>query len=100
MATSFLYDDPRPEDVFTREDLSPAQQMFGKIAEDFMRSQVLPREGEIYSKDWAVTRELLLAAGELDLLRIDIPEEYGGLGLDKTSSAFVGEKIGVMPSFA
>jgi alkylation response protein AidB-like acyl-CoA dehydrogenase len=86
--------------IFTREDLSPAQQMFGRIAEDFMRSEVLPREKDIYAKDWAVTRELLLKAGDLDLLRIDIPETYGGLGLDKVSSAYVGEKIGIMPSFA
>lgn len=86
--------------IFTREDLSPAQQMFGRIAEDFMRTEVLPREKEIYAKDWNVTRELLLKAGDLDLLRIDIPEAYGGLGLDKVSSAYVGEKIGIMPSFA
>ena len=97
---SFLEYDAHAADTFTREDLTSAQQMFGRIAEDFMRTQVLPREAEIYSKDWNVTRELMLQAGELDLLRIDIPEEFGGLGLDKTSSAFVGEKIGIMPSFA
>src|SRR6202165_4567566 len=85
---------------FTREDLSPAQQMFGRIAEDFMSTEVIPREQEIYDKDWALTRELLLKAGELDLLRVDIPEAYGGLGLEKVSSAYVGEKIGVIPSFA
>ncbi len=88
------------DQVFTREDLSSAQQMFGRIAEDFMRTEVLPREKEIYAKDWPLTRELLLKAGELDLLRVDIPEAYGGLGLDKVSSAYVGEKIGIMPSFA
>ncbi|HEV7240107.1 MAG TPA: acyl-CoA dehydrogenase family protein [Thermoanaerobaculia bacterium] len=86
--------------IFTREDLSPAQLMFGRIAEDFMRTEVLPRAEQIYAKDWSVTRELLLKAGELDLLRVDIPEEYGGLGLDKASSAYVGEKVGIMPSFA
>jgi alkylation response protein AidB-like acyl-CoA dehydrogenase len=97
---SFLTHDFSSEAIFTREDLSSAQQMFGAIAEDFMRTEVLPREAEIYAKHWHVTRELLLKAGDLDLLRIDIPEEYGGLGLDKVSSAFLGEKIGVMPSFA
>jgi alkylation response protein AidB-like acyl-CoA dehydrogenase len=96
----FLARDYEPEEIFTREDLSSAQQMFGSITEDFMRTEVLPRAEQIYSKDWSVTRELLLKAGELDLLRVDIPEEYGGLGLDKVSSAFVGEKIGIFPSFA
>jgi len=97
---SFLSANVTPHQVFTREDLSPAQQMFGRIAENFMSIEVIPREQEIYDKDWALTRELLLKAGELDLLRVDIPEAYGGLGLDKVSSAYVGEKIGVIPSFA
>jgi alkylation response protein AidB-like acyl-CoA dehydrogenase len=96
----FLNTTVTADQVFTREDLSGAQQMFGRIAEDFMRTEVLPREKEIYAKDWPLTRELLLKAGELDLLRVDIPEAYGGLGLDKVSSAYVGEQIGIMPSFA
>ena len=97
---AFLSADAPPAEVFTREDLTPAQQMFGRIAEDFMRAEVLPRDAEIHAKDWALTRELLSKAADLDLLRVDIPEAYGGLGLDKVSSAYVGEKIGVVPSFA
>jgi len=97
---SFLTSEVTAAEVFTREDLSGAQQMFGRIAEDFMRTEVLPHDERIHAKDWTLTRELLLKAGELDLLRVDIPEAYGGLGLDKVSSAYVGEKIGVMPSFA
>lgn len=96
---SFLFESRTPEEVFTREDISEEQQMFAGVAEEFMRKEVLPRSEQIYAKDWAVTRELLLKAGELDLLRIDIPESYGGMGLDKVSSAYVGEQIAVMPSF-
>ena len=95
----FLAVDVAPSEVFTREDLSPAQQMFGRVAEDFMRTQVLPHEKEIYAKDFAVLRKLMLKAGELDLLRVDIPEAYDGLGLDKVSSAYVSETLGLMPSF-
>ncbi|HEY0320295.1 MAG TPA: acyl-CoA dehydrogenase family protein [Pyrinomonadaceae bacterium] len=96
----FLTAEVTADEVFTREDLSPAQAMFGRIAADFMRTEVLPHQEQIYNKDWALTRRLLLKAGELDLLRVDIPEAYGGLGLDKVSSAYVGEQIGVMSSFA
>ena len=96
----FLTEDVAADQIFTREDLSSAQQMFGRIAEDFMRAEVLPHEQQIYDKDWGLTRKLLLRAGELDLLSVDIPQAYGGLGLDKVSSAYVGEKIGIMPSFA
>jgi alkylation response protein AidB-like acyl-CoA dehydrogenase len=96
---SFLFEEREPQEVFTREDISEEQQMFAGVAEEFMRKEVLTREEQIYSKDWSVTRELLTKAGELDLLRVDIPEKHGGLGLDKVSSAYVGEQIALMPSF-
>lgn len=96
---SFLFEDRTPNEIFTREEISEEQQMFARVAEEFMRKEVLTREEQIYAKDFAVTRELLLKAGELDLLRIDIPEAYDGLGLDKVSSAYVGESISLLPSF-
>lgn len=96
---SFLFESRTPNEIFTREDISEEQRMFAAVAEEFMRKEVLPRAERIYAKEWPVTRELLLKAGELDLLRIDIPESYGGMGLDKVSSAYVGEQIAVMPSF-
>jgi alkylation response protein AidB-like acyl-CoA dehydrogenase len=96
---SFLFEKRIPDEIFTREDISEEQRMFARVAEEFMQKEVLPRAEQIYSKDWAITRELLSKASELDLLRIDIPEQYGGLGLDKVSSAYVGEQIAVMPSF-
>ncbi|HKX31423.1 MAG TPA: acyl-CoA dehydrogenase family protein [Blastocatellia bacterium] len=96
---SFLFEDRVPDEIFTREDITEEQRLFALVAEEFMRKEVLTREDEIYSKDWDVTRELLRKAGELDLLRMDIPEKHGGLGLDKVSSAYVGERIAVMPSF-
>ncbi|HEX4946699.1 MAG TPA: acyl-CoA dehydrogenase family protein [Blastocatellia bacterium] len=97
--SKFLFTTTSPANTFTREDISKAQQMIGNVAEEFMRREVLPRTEAIYGKDWPVTRALLLTAGELDLLRIDIPEAYGGLGLDKVSSAYVGEQIALLPSF-
>ena len=87
------------DQIFTREDLTEEQRLFGRTAAEFMRGEVLPNEARLYAHDWALTRELLKKAGELDLLRLEIPEAYGGLGLDKISAAFVGEQIAVNPSF-
>jgi alkylation response protein AidB-like acyl-CoA dehydrogenase len=95
----FLFHETAASEVFTREDLTKQQRMIGEVTLEFMRREVLPRADEIYGKKWQVTRDLLRQAGELDLLRIDIPEKFGGLGLDKVSSAFVGEHISMMPSF-
>ncbi len=95
----FLTSNVGPGDVFTREDLTADQKMFGQTAAEFMRREVLPVAPRLYERDWALTRELLRKAGALDLLRLEIPEVYGGLGLDKSSAAYVAEQIGVNPSF-
>jgi len=96
----FLIEDRKPEDIFTPEDITDEQRMFARTAEEFLRKEVIPREDEIYAKDYKVHRELMLKAGELGLLSIDIPEQYGGLGLHKVSSAVVGEQFALQPSFA
>lgn len=95
----FLEHDVDPSAVFTREDLSEEQRLFGRTAAEFMRQEVQPRQEQLYAHDWALTRTLLQKAGELDLLRLEIPEAYGGLGLDKVSAAYVGEQIAINPSF-
>jgi alkylation response protein AidB-like acyl-CoA dehydrogenase len=87
-------------EVFTREELSEEQRMFGQTAAEFMRNEVLPNEGRLFAHDWDFVRTLLRKAADLDLLRLEIPEAYGGLGLSKISAAYVGEQIAVSPSFA
>jgi len=95
----FLTTDVRPEAVFVREDLSEEQRMFGRTAAEFMQKEVQPVVDRLYKHDWALTRELMRRAGDLDLLRLEIPPSYGGLGLDLISAAYVGEQIAVNPSF-
>jgi butyryl-CoA dehydrogenase len=96
----FLAGDTTPDAVFTREDLSDEQLLFGRAAEEFMRTEVLPRAAELYNKDWVLTRELIKKAADRDFTRLEIPEAYGGLGLDKVSTACVGEQLSLNPSFA
>jgi alkylation response protein AidB-like acyl-CoA dehydrogenase len=86
--------------VFTRDELSDEQKLFGQTAAEFMRKEVLPHVDRLYAHDWVFTRELLRKAAALDLTRLEIPEAYGGLGLDKISAAYVGEQIAMSPSFA
>jgi alkylation response protein AidB-like acyl-CoA dehydrogenase len=88
-----------PEDIFIREELTDEQRMFGQTALEFMQKEVLPHLDRLYKHDWAFTRELLKKASALDLLRLEIPEQYGGLGLDLISAAYVGEQIAISPSF-
>ena len=97
---AFLIRSLNPDDLFTPEDLSDEQRLFGRTAAEFMRNEVLPHEASLYAHDWTKTRELLKKAADLDLLRLEIPVAYGGLGLDKASAAYVGEHFAINPSFA
>jgi alkylation response protein AidB-like acyl-CoA dehydrogenase len=95
----FLTSTASPADVFVREDLSDEQRLFGQTAAEFMQKEVLPVVNRLYEHDWTLTRELLKKASELDLLRLEIPPAYGGLGLDLISASYVGEQIAINPSF-
>jgi alkylation response protein AidB-like acyl-CoA dehydrogenase len=97
---SFLIEDRAAEEVFTPEDLSDEQRMIGDTTEEFMTKEVMPRLPEILALKYETTRELLKKAGELGLLGIEIPEEYGGLGLDKVSATIAAEKSARDGSFA
>jgi alkylation response protein AidB-like acyl-CoA dehydrogenase len=95
----FLSDPVAAEDVFTREDLTEEQRLFGQTAAEFVRKEVLPVVKRLYEHDWVLTRQLLKKASDLDLLRLEVPPAYGGLGLDLISAAYVGEHITLDPSF-
>jgi alkylation response protein AidB-like acyl-CoA dehydrogenase len=95
----FLATAANPDDVFVREDLTDEQRLFGQTAAEFMQKEVLPVVERLYKHDWELTRHLLKKASDLDLLRLEIPPAYGGLGLDLISASFVGEQIAVNPSF-
>ena len=99
-ARTFLVEPLDPATLFTRDELSDEQKLFGQTAAEFMRKEVLPNLERLYHHDWPFTRELLKKAADLDLARLEIPEAYGGLGLDKISAAYVGEQIAMSPSFA
>ena len=97
---SFLIEDRRFDEVFTPEDFTEEQRMIGQTAEEFMEKEMVPRLPEILSLKYEATRELLRKAGELGLLGIEVPEEYGGMGLDKVSGCLVSEKSARDGSFA
>src|SRR5258708_39190478 len=98
---AFLLEDRRPEEIFTREDLSEQQRMIAKTAEDFVVNEVLPHAEYLeHNKDYKKMRELLNKAAEIGLTGIDIPEEYGGMELDKMSSVVVTEQTARYGAFS
>ncbi|MCT2535934.1 acyl-CoA dehydrogenase family protein [Aquibacillus koreensis] len=90
---AFIVDDFQPEDIMTPEDFNDEHQMIAKTTEDFIVGEVLPKIDNLENHEFEHSVSLLKQAGELGLLGVDVPEEYGGLGLDKISSSIITEKF-------
>ncbi|GLF88779.1 putative acyl-CoA dehydrogenase [Bacillus safensis] len=97
---SFLIDETNYEHIFTPEDFSDEHQMIGKTTEDYILQDVVPHIDQIENHEFEHSIRLLKKAGELGLLGADVPEEFGGLGLDKISSAIITEKFARAGSFS
>jgi alkylation response protein AidB-like acyl-CoA dehydrogenase len=97
---AFLIEDQSPSEIFTPEDFTEEHRMIAETTRQFVDNEVMPRIDELENKDWKLARELVQKAADLGLISANIPEEYGGLGLDQTSGALVGENIGRSASFA
>src|SRR5438270_7672134 len=95
----FLTTTLEAEHVFIRGELWDGERLVGRTGAEFMQREVLPVVDQLYKHDWELTRRLLKKASELDLLRLEIPPAYGGLGLGWVSASCVGEQIAVNPSF-
>src|SRR6266550_1044240 len=96
----FLIEDRTPDEIFTPEDFTEEHRMIAETTRQFVDNEVTPRLDELERHDWKLARDLVSKAADLGLISANIPEEYGGLGLDQTSGALVGENIGRCASFA
>jgi alkylation response protein AidB-like acyl-CoA dehydrogenase len=97
---AFMIEDRTTQEVFTPEDFTEEHRMIAETTRQFIDGEVIPHIDELEKHDWKLARELVGKAAELGLIGANIPEEYGGLGLDQTSGALVGENIGRCASFA
>jgi alkylation response protein AidB-like acyl-CoA dehydrogenase len=97
---AWLIEDAAPDSIFTRERLSDEHRLIDQTADEFMVSEVMPAIEKLEEKDWALARSLVRRCGELGLLGADVPESYGGVGLDKIAAIIVGEAVGRSASFA
>ena len=97
---SFLIETRHADEVFTPEDLNVEQRQVAATAAEFARQEILPRAGAIEAKQPGVMEGLLRKAGELGLTAVDIPEPYGGMGMDTVSSTLVTDHVSVLASFS
>jgi alkylation response protein AidB-like acyl-CoA dehydrogenase len=90
----FLLEPVGTRPIRTPDDFTEEQRAFHATATRFADERVLANAERIEAKDFALVRELLREAGELGLLGVDVPEEWGGLGQDETSAMLVTEAMG------
>jgi len=97
---SFLLESRTPEEIFTPEDLNEEQRQIAATAARFAREEILPCTPAIEAKEPGAMAAILRKTAELGLTAVDIPEEFGGLGMDKVSSTLIGDCLSIQASFS
>lgn len=88
------------QDVFIPEEFDEEQLMIKKTCEDFLQAEVFPNLDRIDKLEEGLMPSLMDKAGELGLLAVSIPEEYGGFGKNFNTSMLVADAVGAGHSFA
>ncbi len=86
--------------LFTPEDFSSEQRQIAETTESFVNNEIFPDLELIEEQDFTLMLKKLRSCADLGLFLVDIPEDCGGLELDKVTSMLVAEKIGPTGSFA
>ena len=96
----FLIRTSDPQDIFIPEEFNEEQGMIAQTATDFLAAEVWPHLDRIDSMEEGLMPKILEKSGELGLLGISIPEEYGGFGKDFVTGMLVTEKTGAGHSYS
>lgn len=96
----FLIKETDPQDIFIPEEWDEEQQMIAQTCHDFLDQEVFTKLDEIDEMQEGLMESLLTKAGELGMLGISVPEEFGGFGKDFVTSMLVTEITGAGHSFA
>ena len=97
----FLIRQTKPEEIFIPEEWSEEEKMIAQTCREFIAQEVFPMVDKIDSmEDPSIMPTLLKKAGELGILSISIPTEYGGMGMDFKTSMLAAEAVGGGHSFS
>ncbi len=96
---AFLIERQSADQVLVPEAFDDELRMFAGTAKAFVEREILPDFEALEALDYELSRRKMAKAGELGLLGVEIPEEYGGLGAGKAASAVITEAIAGSGSF-
>jgi len=97
---SFLIEERAPEEVFTPEDFTEQHLLIAQTAEEFANKEITPNIEKLEGKDLPLLRSLVRKAGELGLSGADVPEQYGGMQMDKVTSALIADRLAKYAGFS
>ena len=89
----FLAESIGSHPVYSRESFSENHRDIEKMVNNFSRERIYPLIYDLDKHDKDLVMELMKEMGELGLFGVDVPEEYGGMDLDKITSAIVIEGL-------
>ncbi len=96
----FLVSETNAHDVFIPEEFDEEQKMIAETCADFLQTEVYPKLENLEKGDRPLMREILVKSGDLGLMGISIPEEYGGFGQSFVTQMLAAETIGAGYSFS
>ena len=82
------------EQIFCREMFSQEHIEIKEMVYNFAENKILPKVNEIEKLDEKLSKSIMKEMGELGLIGVDTPEQYGGSSLDKITACIVTEGIG------
>lgn len=96
----FLVEEIEAKDIFIPEEFNEEQKMIAQTCRDVLETEVYPNLDNIDKGDRELMKTILKKTGELGLLGISVPEEYGGFGQSFVTQMLVAETTGAGYSFS
>ncbi len=96
----FLVSEVEAKDIFIPEEFDEEQRMIAQTCQDFLNAEVYPNLEAVEKSDRELMKSILKKSGELGMMGISIPEEYGGFGQSFVSQMLVAETTGAGYSFS
>ncbi|MDD5286120.1 MAG: acyl-CoA dehydrogenase family protein [Desulfuromonadaceae bacterium] len=96
----FLLTGAAGKSIFSPEDFSDEQRQFAETTEEFIKKEVLPDLDRMEQQDFDLVVAKLRRCADLGLFLVDVPEDFGGMELDKVTSMLLAEKIAPAGSFS
>ncbi|TFG40684.1 MAG: acyl-CoA dehydrogenase [Bacteroidia bacterium] len=96
----FLVSEVEAKDIFIQEEFNEEQRMIAQTCKDFLVAEVYPNMTALEKTDRELMKAILKKSGELGMLGISVPEEYGGFGQNFVTQMLVAETTGAGYSFS